>query len=339
MKPMNYLKKGDKVYLVAPSFGCSYEPYITRLESAIKNFQEDGLDVIIGPNVYLAKNKARSNSSKKCAKEFNEAYLNSDAKAIISVGGGEIMCEILPYIDFEKIKKTPSKIFMGFSDNTNLTYTLTTICDVKTIYGPCMGAFYFKPYIYNTLDSYNLLTGKVNKVVGYPFWERKKIYDENNLLLPPNYTERKKLRLYPNKEVNIQGRLLGGCLDVLQIICGTKYDKTKEYLEKYKDDGFIWYLEACDLNPVAIERALFQLKEAGWFKYVKGFIIGRPLCFNKRCFNMTHITTTKNALKDLHVPLILDADLGHFRPSMPIINGALASVKANDNIEITYLDD
>lgn len=92
------------------------------------------------------------------------------------------------------------------------------------------------------------------------------------------------------------------------------------------------------MSKNGIERALFQLKEAGWFKYVKGFIIGRPLCFNKRCFNMTHITTTKNALKDLHVPLILDADLGHFRPSMPIINGALASVKANDNIEITYLD-
>ena len=55
-----------------------------------------------------------------------DAY-ESDSSAIISVGGGEIMCEILPYIDFDKIAKLPHKFFMGFSDNTNLTYTLATI--------------------------------------------------------------------------------------------------------------------------------------------------------------------------------------------------------------------
>ena len=33
-----------------------------------------------------------------------DAYL-SDSDCVIAVGGGEIMCDILPYIDFKKLKK------------------------------------------------------------------------------------------------------------------------------------------------------------------------------------------------------------------------------------------
>ena len=44
-----------------------------------------------------------------------DSYLG-DSNAIISVGGGEVMNEILPYINFNKLKKAPHKFFMGFSD-------------------------------------------------------------------------------------------------------------------------------------------------------------------------------------------------------------------------------
>ena len=46
--------------------------------------------------------------------------------AIISCGGGELMCEILRYVDFERIAQAKPKWFMGYSDNTNLTFLLTT---------------------------------------------------------------------------------------------------------------------------------------------------------------------------------------------------------------------
>lgn len=338
MKEMRYLNKGDKITLVAPSFGCTTEPYLSHLVESIKNLKEDGFEIEEGENIYLANEKARSNTARKCAKEFNKAYLDSNSKAIISVGGGEIMCEILPYIDFDKIKKAPSKIFMGFSDNTNLTYTLTTICDVKTIYGPCATNFFYRPYQYNLIDAIDILYGKRKIYKGYPYWQRYFIKDENNPNKAPNYVEPKKLRLYPNNEVSIKGRLLGGCMDVLSIICGTRFDNTKEYIEKYKQDGIIWYLEACELNSVGILRVLFQLKEAGWFKYVKGFILGRPLCYHRPSFGMSHYTAIKKALKSLNVPIIMDADLGHYAPSMPIINGALVQIDANENIIFTYLD-
>ena len=335
MKQINYLKKGDKISLIAPSFGCVTEPYKTRLKVAIENLKDDGFIVDEGENIFLAKHKVRSNSAKKCAKEFMDAYM-SDSNAIISVGGGEIMCEILPYIDFKKIGKLPYKFFMGFSDNTNLTYTLATISEVPTIYGVNAGAFAFKPYEYDTKDSLDLLTNKVSITHGYPLWERFKIKDETNPLLKGNYSEKKILKLYPKQdELTIKGRLLGGCLECLINLCGTKYDKTKDYIEKYKEDGIIWFLEACDLNPISIQRALFQLKEAGWFKYVKGFILGRPLCYKEKMFGVNHYQAFKEALKSLKVPLIMDADLGHFSPSMPIITGVLGEVEVKNN-KISY---
>lgn len=335
MKEINYLKENGKISLVAPSFGCTTEPYQTRLKIAIDNLKQDGFTISEGVNIFASKHKIRSNTARKCAEEFMEAY-RSDSNAIISVGGGEIMCEILPFINFKELEKLPHKFFMGFSDNTNLTYTLATLSHIPTIYGPCAGSFGFKPYKYSVKDGLDLLMGKVKDTYGYPVWERYKNKSDDPLK-EGNYTEKKVLRVYPNSEVEIKGRLLGGCLDCLITLCGTKFDKTKEYIEEYKEDGFIWFLEACDLSPVGIQRALFQLRQAGWFKYCKGFIMGRPLCFRKKMFGITHYRAIKEALKGIDVPLILDADLGHFDPSMPIITGVVASVEVkNENIHIHY---
>ena len=41
------------------------------------------------------------------------------------------------------------------------------------------------------------------------------------------------------KEIHIKGRLLGGCLDYLLNLVGTRFDKTKEFVEKYREDGIL----------------------------------------------------------------------------------------------------
>ena len=135
----------------------------------------------------------------------------------------------------------------------------------------------------------------------------------------------------------MSGRLLGGCLDILILLCGTKYDKVKEFNEKYKNDGVIWFLEACDLTSLAYRRAIFQLREASWFENAKGFIIGRPArAFRDEAFGIDHYNAL-DILKDLNVPILMDCDLGHLPPSMPFICGAYAHVTYIDNnISIDY---
>lgn len=333
MKLPSFLSKGDTIYLVAPSFGCTTEPYHTRLNKAIKNLNDDGYKIIIGNNCYKAILPYASNTKELRAKEFMDAY-KSNAKVIFSVGGGEMMNEILPFIDFEEIKNLPPKWFVGFSDNTNLTYTLTTITHTMSLYAINAPDFAFKPYKDATLDTLLLLQGKKNIISGYKYFEKEKNKSDNPLA-PLNLTNLKTIKAY-NKDSEISGRLLGGNLDILRNLCGTKYDQTKKFIEEI-DEPIIWFLEACDLSPLDIKRAIFQLSEAGWFKTACCFLIGRSLCMDQEIFGV-NAYNAYDQLKEISDNVFLDVDLGHMAPSMPMICGALATIKykSKHKLEIIY---
>lgn len=83
------------------------------------------------------------------------------------------------------------------------------------------------------------------------------------------------------EKISINGRLLGGCVDVLLNLVGTRFDKTKEFVHKYKEDGILWYLESFSLDSDSLTRGLWQLKEAGWFDTAKGFVFGRHVCLSR----------------------------------------------------------
>ena len=139
------------------------------------------------------------------------------------------------------------------------------------------------------------------------------------------------LKKYPDQDADFSGRLLGGCLDCLVNLKGTEFDKTVEFVEKYKEDGIIWFLEACELNVFSIRRAVWQLDHAGWFKYTKGFLIGRPMLFDQPMMGLDQYRAVTDILGKYQVPIIMDADLGHLHPAMPIITGSLGRVQVRDN--------
>ena len=334
MQQPNYIKEKMVISLIAPSFGCTTEPYKTRLKEAIKKLQKMNYKIKEGPNIYLAAGVCSSNTPELRAKEFMDSYLDPESNLILSVGGGELMNEILPFIDFQKIKNLPPKWFMGFSDNTNLTFTLTTLCNIKTIYGPNAPSFFRPRLQYANLDAIKMLKGEKN-FKGYNKFELEPIKDDNNPLTKLNLKKKKIITPY-KYEKPFEGIMLGGCLDCLINLCGTKYDNVKEFT---KNKEIIWFLEACDLDPLGIRRALFELKEAGWFKTATGFIIGRAMHYNDDIFGLNRITAVTGILGDLNLPILLDIDLGHLSPSMPIMTGAKAKVSYKDeNIFIDYLD-
>ena len=105
---------------------------------------------------------------------------------------------------------------------------------------------------------------------------------------------------------------------------GTRFDKTKDFIEKYKDDGIIWYFDICELSAEETYRSLFRLKEAEWFKYIKGIIVGRVACPKQFYPEFTYQEALKRLFKDL--PIIFNADIGHVPPKMTIINGSIAHI-------------
>lgn len=319
------------IYLVAPSFGCTTSPYKERLEKSIEALKKMNIKVIEGSNIFKALGKAASNTPINRAIEIHDAFL-SNACVVWSVGGGEVMLEILEYIDFELIKNNP-KWFVGFSDNTNLTYTISTICDIETIYG--INAPNIHLMSYDSLDTWDMLHGK-KEFLSYGKWQLNE--DKENPLSGYKLDQKSNL-LITNYKEPITGRLIGGCIDCLSTICGTKYDNTINYCTKHKDEGIIFFLEACDLSSIGLRRVLFQLKSAGWFNYTKAFIFGRSYHYNDDSFNITMTEAIIDILNDLNVPIIMNADLGHLGPSMPIRCGALANIEViRKKLKITYLE-
>ncbi len=335
MRYPRFLQKNGRIGYIAPSFGCADEYHGQCFRFALKEFENLGYENILGPNCYEMSGIGKSSTPEKCAAEINDFFTNDRCDVIISCGGGETMCEDISFVDFDKIAISKPKWFMGYSDNTNLTYTLPVLCDTAAIYGPCVSQFGKKPWHAFSDDAYNLITGSKLSVSSYRTWERyEKEYPEGTVpdpCEPINDTEPSCIKLFKggelyeeNGETDFSGRLLGGCLDCLQVLCGTKFDGSAAFARKYADDGIIWFIESCDLNPMGIRRALWQLDEAGWFANVKGFIIGRALHFDDDIMGMNHINAVTGVLGKYKVPIILDTDLGHLPPMMPLISGALA---------------
>jgi muramoyltetrapeptide carboxypeptidase LdcA involved in peptidoglycan recycling len=127
--------------------------------------------------------------------------------------------------------------------------------------------------------------------------------------------------------VDASGRLLGGCLDCICDVLGTRYDKTADFIKRYKNDGIIWYFDIFAMKAEAVHNTLFKMKDMGYFENARAFVFGR-VCFPSSFSGLSYIDAAKKILGD--APLIFDADVGHVPPKMTLINGSVARVTAKD---------
>ena len=108
--------------------------------------------------------------------------------------------------------------------------------------------------------------------------------------------------------------------------------------KRYKKDGVLWFFEACDLNALDITRALWHLDHCGWFGTAKGFVFGRPLHFGEEIMGLDQYRAVTNILGKYNVPILMDADLGHLPPSMPMMVGSFAELKrSGDDLTFRFL--
>lgn len=332
MRYPEFLKEKGTIGFAAPSFGCNIEPYRSGFDRALEKFEALGYRTQLGPNCYEGKGIGISNTPKLCGEELSRMYESEKNDVLISCGGGELMCEILDYVDFEGIRNAKPKWYMGYSDNTNFTFLLTTLCDVASVYGPCAGTFGMEPWHQSLKDSMALLEGKKLEMSSYGSWEKESLKDKDHPYEPYNLTEKTQIKTFftgEEQKISFSGRLIGGCMDCLVNLLGTSYDQVRQFCEKYREDGIIWYLEACDLNVFGIRRAVWQMIHAGWFQHVKGFLIGRPYHFGEDLIGLDQYHAVCDLLQQYQVPVLMDLDIGHLAPMMTLINGSLACVSTD----------
>jgi len=316
MKYPKFLEKNDTIGICAPSAGVGKK--VEDFQKSIDRLHQEGFNTIETPSVRF--NNQRSNTPEIRGEEVNQLFRDNDVNFVMCAAGGDFLDECLPYIDFNLLKEHP-KYIMGASDPTGILYPYTTMCDVATIYGLNGGSYSEdEPFINKNLE---MIQGINLEEKSYKYYMSKPSFMVDKIAydFPTNYQSNQ-------ESINVQGRCIGGCIDVLKDLIGTKFDHTLDFINKYQDDGIIWYFDNFSLSSEVFYRTLLQFKFAGYFEHTKAIIIGRTLLPSSDT-DMTYLEATQLALGN--IPFIFDADVGHTLPHMTMINGAILNLHYEDN--------
>lgn len=314
MRYPKFLSSNSVVGVCAPSMGVgdkidSYEKSLRNIEKHFKVIESESVR-----NKGLA-----SNSAIVRAEEFNNLVSNKDIDMVWCASGGEILVDMLSYIDIDNMDRN-IKWVQGYSDPSTLLHFITTKLDIATIYGVNAGGF-DQDKLHKSLE-YNFELLKGNVLVQNSFDKYESVKGEDG-----SYNLDKKVRWISNKKsIDISGRLIGGCIDTLNDIIGSYFDYTNDFVCRYSKDGIIWYFDNFAMSSLQLYRTLIHMKYSGWFDNSKCFIFGRVLFGNEEF--ITYREAIDMALGD--IPYIMDADIGHVNPKMTIINGSFGNIKYKD---------
>ncbi len=321
----DYLEKGDTIGICAPSLGIVEPEKIIKLEKAIINLNKLGYNVIETNSVRKCEN-GRSASAEIRAKEFMELLENDDVKLIVFATGGDFLCEMVDYLNFEKIKKLKPKWIQGYSDITGISFLFNTILDIPSVYCQNVKDYAMEPLHKSLDDALNIMSGKNVIQKSFELYEKEEFSEIDNKNYQYNLTEKVEWKnVIGGDKIEMTGRALGGCLDCIDSYIGTKYDNISNYIEKYKKDGIIWFLDVYEMNTPMLFRILWKMKNCGYFNNCNGIIFGRPL-YIREDYGISFNETVKEALKNLNIPVICDADIGHVPPQIAILNGAILKI-------------
>ncbi|MDZ7671821.1 MAG: S66 peptidase family protein [Halanaerobiales bacterium] len=328
------LNKGDVIGITAPSSGVT-GVFSNKLDNAIKQINKLGFEVV-ETNSVRKQNKLVSSSPKTRAEEFMKLYLDNNIKAIIPPWGGEFLMDILPYLNYEKLNNSNPKWVMGFSDISTLLFVLTLKLNIATAHGPNFLDFGNDSIDSSVLRSLEILNQKKNSSFiqhSLDSYQEEWLEVKEDTFPPYNLTEEVKWKIINNKKsTKFNGRLLGGNLDVICKLIGTPYDQVNEYINKFSDEGIIWYFESCEMDSTDIHRTFWQMEQNGWFKNTNGFLYGRVDGYND-VQDYSYVDALKDLAKNIEVPIVYDVDLGHKPPQLTYINGAYAEISVDENEE------
>lgn len=323
------LKKGDKVATVSLSWGGAGDDGIKeRYKIAKKRLEENfGLEVIEMANTlkgseYLYKNpKAR-------AEDMMQAFSDKEVKAIFSNIGGDDTIRLLPYIDLDIIKNNP-KIFMGYSDTT-ANHFMCYKAGLTSFYGPSiLDAFAenveMHDYTVKWIKKVLFTSEKIGEIEKSNYWTSEQL-DWSN---PENNKIKRKINCNKDYELlqgvgKVRGKLIGGCIEALEMIKGTKiwfYDKEWEdkilFLETSEDKS----------SPDCIKYWLRNYGAMGIFDKIKGIIVGKPMAeAYYEEYKREYIKVIRDEFGKDNIPILYNMNFGHTAPMCILPYGVEAEI-------------
>lgn len=273
----------------------------------------------------------RSGSIQDRAAEFNELLYRDDVQILMASIGGNNTNSILPYIDYEYIKKHP-KIIIGYSDTTALLLAIYAKTELVTFYGPALASSFgeFPPFVDQTYDFFRQM---ILESCSFPYtYQMPSVWTDEYI----NWNEQigpKKFR--PNRWITVipgvcTGRLIGGNLNTMEGFFGT------EYMPKIQE-GDILLLEDSLKDACTIERSFSLLKLAGVLDQVGGIILGKHEQFDDNGTGKQPYEILLEVLNGRQIPILADFDCCHTHPMFTVPIGCQVRLNATTQ-EVTLLE-
>ena len=292
LKPAR-LKPGSVVGIVSPAGATFERDDVDIVQDAVRGL---GLVPRLSRHA-LDRYGYLAGQDKDRAADINQFFADPEVGAILPIRGGWGCSRMLPYLDYEIIRKNP-KIIVGFSDITALTLAIYGRTGMVTFHGP------------NGLTSWKTKQTEYFRRVLFgaesvTFQNIKDGEDEDRLMQVKN-----RIRTITGGQA--RGKLIGGNLSVFSGIVGSTY------LPDF--NGAILFLEDTNENIYRIDRLMTHLKIAGVFDKLAGFIFGQ--CSN--CSpdadygSLTLEEVISGHIQPLGIPAWSGAMIGHIEPILTL---------------------
>lgn len=324
-----FLNENDVIGICAPSAGVGFK--LDSFDLSVEVLNEIGLNTYETESV--RNDDCPSAPAWKRGEEFNSLYADNDIAFVMSAAGGDYNIEMLPYIDQELVRNNP-KWFCGYSDPTSIEMLLTTRLDIATIYGANAGAWDWRPLHQFQVNTLEIMTGNIIDQESYYAWASHGYNEETgeyDMDAPVEWTLLRTAEgeFFEDNYLDVTGRLIGGCIDVIDEMVGTPYEDLQGFCERYAEDGTIWFFDTFELNPMQLMYAMNKMKMMGLFDTAHAVVFGR-VCFTGDATDVDYLAQLERVFGDMDVPVIWGADIGHTKPSMTLINGSIGHLVCED---------
>lgn len=268
-----HLKMGATIGVTAPSSGVPTGLH-KLVTLACSRLEKEGYQTSCGETVWT-QSKAKSAPAVKRAAEFNAMMANNEIDIIIPPWGGELLFEILEHIDYENIK---NKWVLGYSDTSMLLLAITLKTGIATAHGTNLIDLRGEFSDATTAMWQSVLATKKGESVLQHSSEKfqKEWQHDNPTSCVFHLTEPTSWKTISNRREKLNGRVLGGCIDIIRHLIGTPYGDVQNFRKQHlQGEPLIWYFENCDMTTTDLRRTLVQMKLAGWFDHCSGLMFGR----------------------------------------------------------------
>jgi muramoyltetrapeptide carboxypeptidase len=271
------LRRGSRVAVVSPASAAKAE-LVTAGAESLRAF---GYAPVVMPHALSRGPLYFAGTAEERVADLHAAFADKSFDGLICTRGGWGSVELLPLLDRELIGANP-KVFVGYSDHTSLHAWFWNEFNMPTVYGPMVAADWSHPEGADDRTWRAVVEGEGVWSVGAA--------DGLRVL----------------REGKAEGRLLGGCISILEAALGTPWTLKI-------DEPCVLFLEDIGVKPYQWDRMLQHLKFAGMLKHVRGVVLGdMSACVEADEMELLEAACL-HALRDFEGPVAIGLRSGHVR--------------------------